>query len=142
MRPLYAVGLLALSSMATPGILFATDRVFAVATDATVVNHWPGPDGFLGTADDVVNNGKSRFLESSPNVDGSYGYLATSLLGVTDDWLPGKNDTVTYLSGTVTLDPTTLQAGDIPTLKALEFEGTELFPGHGPYSIKLTRPHD
>lgn len=120
----------------------AAERVFTVAKDPSIVSHWPGPDGYLGTADDVVKNQRSRFIESSPNTQGSLGYLVTSLFGVQDDWLPGNNDTATFLEGTLTLETSSSGPNDIPKLKALQFSGTELFSGHGPYTVSLSNPRD
>lgn len=122
--------------------LIAADRVFTLATDPAIVNHWPGPDGFLGTDDDVVQNQLSQILQSSPNAMGSYGYLATSLAGFQDSWLPNNSDAATFLQGSITVDISASQTDEIPVFKSLEFQGTELFPGHGAYTVRLTRPHD
>lgn len=120
----------------------AADRVFLVVTNSALVSHWPGPDEYLGTTDDVVQNRPSQILESSLNSVGSYAYLATSLAGLQDTWLPAGADTATFLQGTITIDTAAPSQDNIPLLKSLEFQGTPLFPGHGLYSLRLTPPHD
>jgi hypothetical protein len=118
----------------------ASDRTFTIVTNAPVVNHWPGPDGFVGTADDVVNAGLSAYEQSSPNEYGSYSFIVTTLgqNHPQDPWLFGGYDTATFVLGSVTIDTAQFVTNDIPLLKAIEFSGTELFPGHGPYTVKLT----
>jgi hypothetical protein len=121
--------------------LSAADRTFNVVTNTAMVNHWPGPDGFIGTADDPVKASVAG-IYSSPNAYGSYGYMAVSLGGFPPAGiLPPNSDTITYLQGKLTLDSTSFVTNDIPLVKSLEFSGTELFPGHGPYTVTLDQAY-
>jgi hypothetical protein len=87
--------------------LQGADRTFNVVTNAAMVNHCPGPDGFIGTADDPVKASVAG-IYSSPNTYGSYGYMAVSLGGFPPAGvLPPNSDTITCLQGKLTLDSTT-----------------------------------
>lgn len=129
-------GLLALGTLAAA----AADRTFTVVTNAAVQNHWPSADRLVGTADDVVNAGLSTYGRSSPNQFGTYSYIVTSfgLSPAPDPLLFGNYDTVTFVLGSATIDTSSFVTNDIPLVKDLQLSGTELFPGHGPYRLKLT----
>lgn len=118
----------------------ARERSFRSLHSEGLRNHWPAADGWLGTADDVVNGGLSARLRSSPNADGSYSYLVTTLgfQAGHDPWLPSR-DTISFVTGRGLVD---VDDPAVPLLHSLEFSGTELFPGHGAYLVTLTRPHD
>lgn len=120
----------------------ALDRTFLVVTNAAIVNHWPADDGFIGTTDDVVSAQLSKFARSSPNAYGTYSLIVTSLgfSNQRDPFLPPGDDTATFVLGSATIDTAAFLAPDVPLLKSVEFSGTELFPGHGPYSVRMTNP--
>lgn len=105
-----------------------------------MINHWPSADGLIGTADDKITSNLSTYGHSSPNSLGSYSYIVTSfgLSQNTDPLLFANYDTATFVQGFVTIDPAQFVANDVPLIKDVQFGGTELFPGHGPYSVKLT----
>ena len=117
-------------------------RNFVVMTSANEVNHWPAADGFVGTPDDVVDGGLSEFAHSSPNSDGSLSYIITNLgfSNEHDPRLPAR-DTITFVRGSASINPLDSGSTTVPLLTSLTFSGTELFPGHGAYSVRLTNPH-
>jgi hypothetical protein len=85
----------------------------------------------------------STYARSSPNAYGTFSYIATSFsIGTSPDpLLFGSYDAVTFVLGSATIDPAAFLTNDIPLLKDINFSGTELFPGHGPYSVRLTTRH-
>ncbi len=125
-----------------PAVLCAGERTFTAATAPPVINHWPGADGLIGTAADPVNSGTSLNARSSPNSPGSYSFIVTSLGfgGPPDPLLFGSFDTITFVEGMAVIDTDAFIAPNVPMLNRLEFSGTELFPGHGAYSVRLTNP--
>lgn len=120
--------------------LLAADRHFQVATNSAIVNHWPSTDAYIGTADDQVSSNLSKYSKSSPNSYGTYSYIVTSFgaASTPDPFLFGNYDTATFVLGSVTIDPSAGSNPEVPLLKSVEFIGTELFPGHGPYSVRYT----
>jgi hypothetical protein len=120
----------------------AGSRTFTVVTNAAMVNHWPSSDGFIGTSDDVVSSELSTYGHSSPNQYGTYSYIVTSfgLSNQPDPLLFGSYDTATFILGSATIDPSAFLTNDVPLMTGVQFSGTELFPGHGPYSVKMTNP--
>lgn len=135
-RLLICCGLLLACTSTAP----AADRTFTVVTNAAVVNHWPSGDRLIGTADDVVSGGLSTYVQSSPNHEGSYSYIATTFGASTqpDPLLFDRYDAITFVAGSASIDPATFVTNDIPLLTGLQVSGTELFPGHGPYRLKVT----
>jgi hypothetical protein len=117
---------------------FASDRTFTVVTNSPMIDHWPGPDKFIGTPDDVVNAGLSTYQRSSPNQSGSYSYIVTTFGLTPDPWLFPPYDVITYVLGSTTIDTSVSVTNNVPLLKNVQFSGTELFPGHGPYSVQMT----
>ena len=118
----------------------AADRLFQVVTNANVVNHWPAPDGLIGTTDDVVSANLSALNASAPDGTGTYSYNAFNFgNGPEPTLLPPGMDAVTFIQGSVTVDGAVAQSGGGPLIKGWSFSGTEPFPGHGAYSAQITQ---
>jgi plastocyanin len=126
--------------------------VMSIAGGESFVNHYPGPDGLIGTADDVVSGALSNRRQSEPNHYGTLGYnaFAFSSSGPQDPNLPTGFDALTFVEGRVRVDLDVLSNGGGPILTevkdsaamntALDISsGTEPFPGHGAYASKITR---
>ncbi|MEE4216118.1 MAG: hypothetical protein V2I48_00750, partial [Xanthomonadales bacterium] len=105
------------------------------------VNHFPGADGLVGNADDVVSAGLSGVQGSAPNTNGSLGSNAFLFVagGTQDPLLPTGYDAITFVNGSVTADLGVLANGGGPVLTGLNItSGTEPFPGHGAYASTIT----
>lgn len=112
-------------------VAFAQTADLYIATDAAYVNHYPGADGLIGTADDVVSGDPSSQQASEPNSAGSLGYNAFDFGGASDDALPPGYEAVTFVRGSMTADLNVLENGGGPVLTAMNISsGTEPFPGH------------
>lgn len=121
----------------------SAERTFTVVTSDDLVNHWPGADGFLGTADDPVDADPSEVVGSDANTAGTFGFMTTLLTFFPTDpdpYLFGQWNTVTYVEGSATIDTEAFLADDVPLLTEVELDGTQLFQGHGLYSLSLTNP--
>lgn len=121
--------------------LAAQEDVLVIASDNAVVNHYPGPDGLIGNADDVVSGNPSASQSSDPNGQGSYGFnaFAFSGMGSSDPALPTGYDAITFVQGTVTADTNVLANGGGAIVTDLNVtSGTEPFPGHGDYTSRIT----
>jgi hypothetical protein len=113
--------------------------------DPVVLDSWPGPDGLIGTGDDVVNANLSSVNFSAPNSMRSFSYNAFDFDGTnqgqTDPWLPDPMNAVTFLSGSVTVDTTPFAGSgtvNLPVITTFTVNGTEPFPGHGSYDATVT----
>jgi len=112
-----------------------------IATDPSQDSHYPGPDGLIGTGDDVVSNLPTGVNGSGPNVEGSYGYNAFKFQpsGSDDPALPTGFDAITFVRGTVAIDKNVFVNGGGPIVASMYINsGTEPFPGHGPYTSRAT----
>lgn len=133
---LSASGLLA----ALAGPAMAQIVTLEIATSEVVEEHYPGPDGLIGTADDFVSGLLSEAQQSEPNFNGSYGFNAFSFSGgqQSDPRMPTGYDAITFVEGEIKIDLAEVIGGG-PLITALDiFSGTEPFPGHGPYSSAIT----
>ena len=123
--------------------LSAAERTFVVATDDSLINHWPGADGLLGTADDPVDANPSAVVGSDPNAAGTYGFMVTVLDFISSDpepYLFDQWNTTTYVEGSATIDTDAFLADGVPLLTSINFNGTQLFQFHGLYSLSMTSP--
>ena len=121
----------------------AVERTFTVVTSDDLVNHWPGADGFLGTADDPIDGDPSSVVGSDPNAAGTFAFMTTLLTFFPTDpdpYLFGQWNTVTYVEGTSMIDTEAFLGDNVPLLTSVEMSGTQLFQGHGLYSLSLTNP--
>ena len=114
--------------------------------DASIINHWPGPDGLIGTADDLVDGNPSPINGSSANSPSSFSYNAFDFDGVNTGQtettrLPSPMNAATFLSGNVTVNTDAFAGSGINNVGIISgwnINGTEPFPGHGSYSASLT----
>jgi len=123
----------------------AATRQMMIAADETAINHYPGPDGLIGNADDVVSGAPTAANQSAPNGMGSLGHNSFAFAGVGpgDPSLPMGFDAITFVQGTVTVDLDVAANGGGPIVTALDItSGTEPFPGHGAYTSTITAVND
>jgi hypothetical protein len=111
-----------------------------ILTDAEAINRFPGNDGLVGTADDVVSSQRTATSGSESNLTGSYGLNAFNFGGAaTDPELPEGFNAITFVNGTVTVDQGVMTNGGGAVISALEISsGTEPFVGHGAYTASAT----
>jgi len=127
---------------ALPALAAAATASFEFTADnAAVVDHWPGLDGMVGNADDLIGSTPSPIEDSAPN-PGSYSYNAFDFgSGVTEDGLPDGFNAITFIAGSVEIDLDVAANGsaELPVVTALSVtSGTEPFPGHGPFTAEFT----
>ena len=110
-----------------------------LAGDVSMVNHWPGADGHVGTVDDVVDGNTSPMSGSDPNLNGSYCYNAFDFgSGNTDTGMPPGFNAMTFVDGTVGIDTDVAASGGGPLVTGMEIlSGTQPFQGHGPFSASF-----
>ncbi len=138
------VGLLALIFVLFSGLPVASASADAlthqiVVGDVDVLNAWPGPDGEIGTGDDVVSAIPSPINDSAPNSIGSYSYNAFDFGGGTPEsaLLPDPMDAITFLEGTVVVDSVVGASGGGAIITEMNVMGTEPFIGHGAYDAQI-----
>jgi hypothetical protein len=122
------------------GTVKAQQQEMTILSDSTVNNSYPGNDGFIGTADDIVSTTLTTNNGSAPNTSGSYGYNAFNFGGATNEnTLPTGSNAITFVNGTVTVDKNVFNNGGGPIISDLNItSGTEPFPGHGAYTSTIT----
>jgi len=113
---------------------------FEIISDVSGVNHWPGPDGQVGSADDVVSSTPSPLNQSAANGAGSFSYNAFQFSGGGEETtrLPPARNAATFLDGTFTVDLNAAANGNAPVLLNWNVSGTEPFPFHGAYTASIT----
>ena len=123
----------------TPLAAQAEELVFDILLDNSAMNAYPGTDGLIGTADDVVSNQPTTANTSGPNTNGSYSYNAFDFgSGVTDaPLLPTGFNAITFIEGTVTVDTDGFSMGGA-IIDNMLISGTEPFPGHGPFEATIS----
>ncbi|NND43812.1 MAG: hypothetical protein HKN58_00715 [Xanthomonadales bacterium] len=132
-RPALVALVLCISPLSAQAVLMT------IAQDASVVNHYPGPDGLIGNGDDVVSDAVTTVQSSAPNSSGSYGHNAFNFGGAQDASIPTGYNAITFVDGTVDVDTAVMTAGGGPIVNALNISsGTEPFPGHGAYTSTIT----
>jgi hypothetical protein len=113
-----------------------------VSGHAGALNHYPGLDGYVGTADDHVGTDSTAMNMSIPNTVGSFSYNAFDFtgIGLSDSlYLPATYNAVTFLQGTITVDADAMATtGTDGILSTWNVSGTEPFPGHGAYSAVIS----
>jgi hypothetical protein len=111
-----------------------------IANDVAVLNAWPGTDGLIGTADDVVSGNPSPLNGSEPNF-GTYGYNAFDFVGdgsVTETGLlPDGMNAVTFVQGTIDIDTAVASSGGGSLVTGWSVSGSQPFPGHGAYTAEI-----
>lgn len=117
----------------------AASVTYQLATDSSMVNHWPGPDGLIGTADDIVDGGATTIGGSGPNVPGGLSQVSFDFGNPSaEPKLASPFDAISFIStGSFTFDATA-GAGSPLVLSFTIDVGTEPFFGHGPYEAIST----
>jgi len=132
--------LAALLMVMASGALAVTERIFTVVTNGGMVNHWPGPDGLIGTIDDHVSGANSPVHDSLPNENGSLSYNAFWFEYLPFEeplHLPTGMNAVTFVEGTIVGDMDVAASGGGPIVLDWNVTGTEPYAGHGPYSSTI-----
>ncbi len=122
------------------GTVLAQQLEMTILIDSDVKNSYPGNDGLVGTADDVVSGAFTSNNGSAPNSTSSYGYNAFNFGGATNEnSLPTGFNAITFVNGTITVNKNVFSNGGGPIVSALNVtSGTEPFPGHGAYTSTIT----
>jgi hypothetical protein len=113
-----------------------------VVGDGGVLNAWPGPDGQVGTGDDVVDGSPSPLNGSDANSIAGYSYNAFDFGGGPETTrLPAPMNAATFLQGTVEVDTTIATSGGGALISGWHLMGTQPFQGHGPYEAQILTVH-
>ena len=112
---------LVLSCILGVATVVAQEANMTIASDDSQLNHYPGPDGLVGTGDDVVSGALTSIQSSAPNAGGSYGYNAFKFTpeGPDDLNLPTGFDAITFVNGNVTIDKGVFAAGGGPIVTSM-----------------------
>lgn len=131
MRAVMRAGLaLAVAVVAAPVPALAQTVYEALVADPAVLHHYPGPDGLIGTGDDVVDAAPTVVIGSDPNFIATYSLAAArSPAANSDPAIPTGFDTISFLHGTVTVDDTVAQAGGGSLFQALDLTITQPVQG-------------
>lgn len=118
-------------------------ELFTLVNSENLANHWPGIDGKIGSADDVVSGTPSSSNGSAPNAQGSLSYNAFDFgMGTIPDanLFPPGRQAMTYLEAgnTVSIDMNAAADGTGPIILGWNVSGSEPFPGHGPFTAEIT----
>jgi len=106
-----------------------------VMGDPGMVNHWPGADGHIGTADDYISASCSPNWCSETNTNGYYCFNAFDfgVYGGDTGIPPGGFEALTFIEGTLGIDMSVAVNGGGPLMTSMNVSGTEPLSGHGPY---------
>lgn len=130
---------LILLTMGLNSIPASAEQTYTIVLNPGLTNTWPGTDGLIGNADDVVDASNSPLQDSLPNANGSYSYNAFDFGGPTEtDLLPAGMNAVTFLEGSVSIDQEVAINGGGALIEGFTVTGTEPFAGHGDYDATAT----
>lgn len=117
----------------------AAQVTYQLLTDASVVNHWPGADGLIGSADDVVDGAATSVGGSGPNTPGALSHVSFDFGIPTDDLkLASGFDAISYIDfGSFVFDAAA-GSGSPLVISFDIISGTEPFFGHGPYNAQTS----
>lgn len=119
---------------------------FSLINDTSLINHWPGNDGLIGSADDVVSGEPSLTNASAPNADGTASFNAFDFQqsDIPDaNLFPPDRQAITFLheGSTVTINDDAVNSGEpvseVPLFRNWTISGTPPFPNHGPYTAAI-----
>lgn len=79
---------------------------FNLITDAAALNHYPGPDKLIGTADDVVSNQPAGFGPSDPNSPASLSYFTVKFAGSIAQQTEFQGDVIRFQTGSLDISAT------------------------------------
>ncbi|MBN2163787.1 MAG: hypothetical protein JXR25_14960 [Pontiellaceae bacterium] len=135
------MSLLILTAAMLVHLATAAPVLYELASDSSMINHWPGPDGMVGTSDDVVDGTVFSVGGSGPNTPGALSSGSFDF-GPRDpeSKLASPYDAVTFVNlGTISFD--SAAGSGSPLIQSFNMEsGTEPYIGHGPYSAVTTGP--
>jgi hypothetical protein len=89
-------------------------------------NHFPGPDGLVGTGDDLVSAYISPVFGSDANFRGSLSFVAGTVPTAPPDptYFPGTHNGASFCEGTVTIDDVVGAGGGGPLILDWNLVGT------------------
>lgn len=108
-----------------------------LAGDPAAAHHYPGPDGRVGTGDDVVSAAPTGIIGSDPNVHGTYSFAAYESFGPGDPALPGDNTTVSFFRGSAAVDSAAASGGGGALLTGASATGTGFGQGLGVSTLEV-----
>jgi len=114
--PIPAVALLAAAAIASaiaPGTAAQTYEL--LEADASVAYRYPGADGRVGTGDDVVSADVTTIVGSDPNLLGRHSFGVFEAF-VADPALPGAKTAISFVGGTIEIDPAVAAYGGGPPI--------------------------
>jgi hypothetical protein len=102
-------------------------------------NHFPGPDGLVGTGDDLVSAYISPVFGSDANFRSSLSFVAGTVPGVPADptYFPGIHNGASFCEGTVTIDDVVAAAGGGPLILDWNLVGTAPVQAQGASFLEI-----
>jgi len=102
-------------------------------------NHFPGPDGLVGTGDDLVSAFISPILGSDANFRGSFSFVAGTLPTAPGDptYFPGTHNGGGFCEGTITIDEVVAGVGGGPLILDWNLVGTAPIQGQGASFLEM-----
>lgn len=116
---------------------YAAPIPFTLFKDPSLVNHYPGGDGLVGTSDDVISGVPASVYGSAPNSPGAASYWTVFFFGSTASTPEFENDVIRFQSGTVIADVTRVGESLQTVFTGATMVGTEAFTGGGPANTTL-----
>jgi hypothetical protein len=102
-------------------------------------NHFPGPDGLVGTVDDLVSAYISPNFGSDANFRGSLSFVAGTVPGIPPDpsYFPGLHNGASFCEGTVTIDDVVAAGGGGPLILDWSLVGTAPVQAQGASFLEI-----
>lgn len=83
-----------------------SDLTFTLLTDTSVLNHFPGPDNLIGTADDVVSDQAGGLNQSAPNSPAALSFFTVTFAGVPFTQPEFVGDVIRFTTGSLDISAT------------------------------------
>jgi hypothetical protein len=83
-----------------------SDLTFTLLTDSSVLNHYPGPDNLIGTADDVISAASAGNGPSNPNSPASLSYFTVTFSGSIAQQNEFQGDVIRFQTGSLDISAT------------------------------------
>ncbi len=105
----------------------------------SVHNHFPGPDGLVGTGDDLVSAYISPIMGSDANFRGSLSFVAGTVPTAPADptYFPGIHNGASFCEGTITIDDVVAAAGGGPLILDWSLVGTAPVQAQGASFLEI-----
>jgi len=102
-------------------------------------NHFPGPDGLVGTVDDMVSAYISPVFGSDANFRGSLSFVAGTVPTAPPDptYFPGTHNGASFCEGTVTIDDVVAASGGGPLILDWNLVGTAPVQAQGASFLQM-----